>query len=110
MTGYYVCFLSFFGYRYLGDGGTGCREILQDGCVFSPFGGGAPRGSPNPKFAHPLYGGYCILLTELFCILFKTSLIPTLMFIILRDYQPEGKTAGFHIIIMCLLCRLIDSE
>ena len=88
----------------------GSKDMVILICVFSPFGGGAPRGSPNPKFGHPLYGGYCILLTELFCILFKTSLIPTLMFIILRDYQPEGKPAGFHIIIMRLLCRLIDSE
>ena len=36
----------FFGYRYLGDGGTDRREILHDGTYVSPFwvflGGGAP--------------------------------------------------------------------
>jgi len=52
---------TFFGYRYLGDGGTDRREILHDGTYMSrmsllPFWGRCPQGSP--KFAYP-HGGYC---------------------------------------------------
>ena len=58
MEGYIVvivCCFSLSGYRYLEDSGTDRREILDDDTLhigpgqISPFGGGAPRGSPNPK-------------------------------------------------------------
>ena len=48
-------FCSLSGYRYLGDSGTGWREILHDGTYGSwtdllPFWGWYPPGSTNTKF------------------------------------------------------------
>ena len=55
MEGYIgCCVFSLSGYRYLGDGGTDRCEFcmmvhIDPGHMFSPFKGGTPRRSLNPK-------------------------------------------------------------
>ena len=53
--GILVSVFSLSGYRYLGDGGTDRREILQDGIhigpghKISPLGSGTPKVSPKSQ-------------------------------------------------------------
>jgi len=90
-----LLYVRFFGYIYLGDGGTDRREVLHGGslhmsrspgCVFSPFGGDARRGSPKSEMCPPPYG-----VTHL-CTMFSTDN----SFYASANYTVRQKIAPFY--------------